>query len=229
MKFRISEQIELVIEKVLVQLDVPLMLSCRDKENNLYIALCVEEEEEYTRYLVVRSSNTKLAQMLSDKITMRELFSDKEYPIAWFCDLSVDGQLKNVVSYDGKIKDAYLPLENEYFENENEDLFKYVEKLENCDCVSFNFLVDYEFKEELYKNYYDQIASIKNWEKYDTIFKFTENMYKNEISELFCKLEDEEINSLISTINKNINLHNNCIGKFVKRTTELTKVAYMAS
>lgn len=120
--------IELYTEKVLVELEIPLLFICNDKYHNRYTVLCVDSDEE--RYLVVRSDMTDIVDMIQNTITMRELFlkaiDDKAWMIKAGETLDNDSVEEILIQ---NIQDIDLPIDGAFYQVYNADIHDYVDVL----------------------------------------------------------------------------------------------------
>lgn len=73
--FNIPEIGELFIEKILIEVDIPIFMICTDNKRKRYAALCIEDDV-VEKYLIVRTDAMQIIKMVKQKISMRELFLD---------------------------------------------------------------------------------------------------------------------------------------------------------
>lgn len=140
---------DLFLEHVLVELDyIPIFYICKDRESNKYVVMCIDIDEE--TYVVARTSNSKILDMLRGIITMRKIVltaSDFWEVIA--ADNFEDDEVKKISV--SAISEDILPIENSYYEIDKSDeseIKEYVNELEialysgNQTIKKLNFNVD---------------------------------------------------------------------------------------
>lgn len=122
---------ELSIEKVLFKMDIPLMMICKDEVGNRYTALCIDDEP-VEKYMVVQSQAVDIVKMLTQKITMRELFTDTYCNKVWYLRADTD-EVK--IEKSSEILDENLPLAGKLFLIKNSELNDYIKMLEDSDTL----------------------------------------------------------------------------------------------
>ncbi len=117
----------LQLEKILIQYNgIPIYYICTDRNHNYYIVLCVDIDNE--KYYIVKSSVNRILDLLTGKITMRNiLLAQRTY---W--EVLVGDSIENDVSQlkvTSKIDHSLLPIEDSNFILVTEELKKY------CDII----------------------------------------------------------------------------------------------
>ncbi len=64
---------ELYIEKVFFESYYPIVFSCVNSQGDLFLVVCSQNNENGIKWLVARTNPKDIIQLLSDKITIREL------------------------------------------------------------------------------------------------------------------------------------------------------------
>lgn len=119
---------DLFLEHVLVEIDyIPIFYTCKDSENNKYIVMCIDIDEE--TYIVAKTSNSKILDMLKGTITMRKIIVSASdfWEVIASDDFENDEVKKISVS---EIADEILPIENGYYESDEIDIKEYINDLE---------------------------------------------------------------------------------------------------
>ena len=75
--FRISDQ-NLYIDLILVENIYPVLFTCLDDYKNMYISVCYYADGTKTCWLLTKTDPEKLIALLSNKVTIRELFESDE-------------------------------------------------------------------------------------------------------------------------------------------------------
>lgn len=104
---------KLYINEIFVYYDEPLMFSCVNKFRQLFLANCVDEEDEIKKWLLVPISYPRLLEAKQLKITAYELFVEPEDEFIWEVNEYIEtnkAYAKQVVP--SSIEEKYLPLKN---------------------------------------------------------------------------------------------------------------------
>lgn len=122
--------IKLYTEKILAEFEIPLLFICKDDSNNRYTALCADSEEE--RYIVVKSKQSDIIDMIQNTITMKDLFQKGENGMCWsiVSGDSIENDKVSEVMLD-EVNDADLPADGAFYEVYNADIHDYVDLLLN--------------------------------------------------------------------------------------------------
>lgn len=121
---------ELYTEKILAELEIPLLFICKDKSNKRYTVLCTDADSG--KYLIVQSKISDIVDMIQNTITMKESFLNAKNGIAWMVtagkttdeDFVCEVPIQSVQSED-------LPNDGAYYEVYNADIHDYVDLLLN--------------------------------------------------------------------------------------------------
>lgn len=117
---------QLNIEEILVTFDIPLLFVCKDDHDERYLGLCINEEAEEESYLIGKISISSLINMLSNKITMYDIFlADGQKMIVKMSNK----QLTEQEIKTNELSDDMLPDKGTYYEIWNSKIENYVQKL----------------------------------------------------------------------------------------------------
>lgn len=126
--FKINTK-ELIIEEVLVDFNgFPLFFVCKDQEGQYYTALCYDIDDE--RYIVTKTTIDKLFNLLTNKMTMRNIFLSETR----FWDIIIAENIENDLCIEKNIKEVdvtILPYEGEYFEIITETHKQFLNRIKN--------------------------------------------------------------------------------------------------
>ncbi|MBP2032715.1 hypothetical protein J2Z42_001389 [Clostridium algifaecis] len=112
----------LYIKKVFVYYDEPLMFSCYNKFNQLFLANCIDEDDEKKMWILLPVSQYKLNLAEKNEISVRSLFIDPEEPFLWKLEQNIDSLMAKASQIKPEIlTDDELPTEDAYFNIEIED------------------------------------------------------------------------------------------------------------
>lgn len=139
---------KLYIEEIFVYYGEPLMFSCKNAFDNLFLVNCIETNEMYYKWLALPISKEKLSKAKYKMIEARDIFLHPEDNILW----TFDEYFGEEVIYANKITtqeldDRYLPIVGVYltchtnkasFSNESINRIE-VAKNENRAVLDFSF------------------------------------------------------------------------------------------
>lgn len=104
------------IEKILIEMDIPLFFTCRDKDNNaLHLGMCVEDDNGIIIYLIIPIDKCIIDKLLSNKITFKEIYKDKTFPIQYHVKFINYIQVSVTKIFNSSINEEWLP-HNKYWE-----------------------------------------------------------------------------------------------------------------
>lgn len=107
----------------IVVLDIPILFTCKDKENNYYLVFLIDFIED--SYMIVPISVQNLIKLLSGEITAREPL---EVSQTIYCVKYGIGTEKNL----SEIDEEELPTKDSYLETSLiENVENYIQELEN--------------------------------------------------------------------------------------------------
>lgn len=123
----IINNVDLFLDKVLIAFNsTPVLFLCRDKEENIYLVLCIDIDD--LEYIVVKQSISIVWKMLTQKISMREVFLNCQS--FWKITTGENIPDDTIELLDIKFLDTtVLPLEGAMYETIGEDDVVYIEKL----------------------------------------------------------------------------------------------------
>ncbi len=113
---------ELYFEKCLVDYDIPIFYVCKDSKGNRYIVLCYDTDE--MSYLVAKSNNSEIVQMLEKKITMKQIFEKSKNIWKIYTEDDLESDKVEGVEFES-INSEDLPVEKSFFEIASKDLKEY--------------------------------------------------------------------------------------------------------
>jgi len=117
------------VDKVFVEGSYPILFTCTDEENGLFLCSCCQNNAEARKWLVTKTDKNIIVSMLENKITMREAFFEyrnDKYTI-------IEDNEGVYVSYGCGEQEywgedsLYLPDKGEYIEAENGEFQEEVE------------------------------------------------------------------------------------------------------
>lgn len=112
---------ELSIEQVLIELNIPLLFVCINKNDERYLVMCIDDEE--FEYLFVQVDKTELIKFISTGQGLRELFTKA---ITKIHHVILTESLNDVIIAKSKIKKYMLPQKNVKYDFSNNDILKYL-------------------------------------------------------------------------------------------------------
>ena len=113
----------LAIDKILFESYYPILFTCKNEFNDIFACLCCQHNQNGIKWLVGKTDNSYIMQLLKDQITIRELLlintSDK------ICIDYIKGKYSvNYLSGWEDYKD-YLPKEDSYMYTEPGEFKEY--------------------------------------------------------------------------------------------------------
>lgn len=115
---------ELSIEKVLIELDIPLLFVCVDKSGERYLVMCIDDEE--LEYLFVQIDKFDLIRFLSTGRGLKTLFIKAGKKIR---RVVLTESLNDLIIAKSKIKADMLPQKNVKYDFSDNGIVEYLRKL----------------------------------------------------------------------------------------------------
>ena len=131
---------DLDVDFIIFQADYPVLFTCKDICDNIYLCVCCEVREQQ-RWIVSPIKSSTIVGMLENKITLYDAFkfgNGKRYIITWEFESKVE-DVKVVDFSDIDLLD--LPVQGEYFEAEEHEFDDYIEKLEQSESLCKNSII----------------------------------------------------------------------------------------
>lgn len=131
---------ELFMYMILVEERKPILFVCKDKNENVYICSRYHADGIKCEWLVQKTTYTQLIELLTDKITIRDIFTT-EHENLFVATLFAEG--KNVIVRQfslREIDDRVLPTAGYYMDVEDDEFEKELKilKAEEKNCLEFN-------------------------------------------------------------------------------------------
>lgn len=119
---------DLKMSYIIFHYEYPILFTCTDKNNTLYLCVCCEIRKEQ-RWIITQTNNEELLKMLEDKITIREAFINKKFNhyIVRYYGEGIKETCEKVKVEEIDILD--LPTEGEYIEAEENEFKDYIKEL----------------------------------------------------------------------------------------------------
>lgn len=116
------------IEYIIFEAGYPVMFTCTDKFNDLYLCLCCDIRNEQ-RWIISRTNPDIVKDMLSDKISLYDSLKSpysKNHIVKW----SYKAQKEESYEVDfSDIDELDLPVRDEYIEAEDDEFKEYIDRL----------------------------------------------------------------------------------------------------
>lgn len=116
------------IEYVFFEANYPILFSCTDIMNNLYLCVCYDNRKEQS-WIISKTTSKMIIDMLSDKITLYDSLKspyNKNYIIRW----SYKYKKEDVFEVEFiNINELDLPTKGEYLDAEIGEFDEYIKKL----------------------------------------------------------------------------------------------------
>lgn len=129
--FKLGVHGEFIIDKILFEANYPILFTCKNEKNDLFICVCCQNNAQGKKWLLTRTTEELVISMLRDNISIREVFLS--FPE---CRLSIYGNdeytVKEQEEADWGEDSIFLPKKNEFMEAEPEefdDEIEYYQKI----------------------------------------------------------------------------------------------------
>lgn len=143
---------QLWIDQIFFESYIPIIFSCKDKNNNTFISVCCQSNKNGKMWLIGKTEPARIIDLLQENISVRELLAD-------YCSDKIiatykDGEYSVAFTGNewGDVNSKYLPKEDSYMDSdpgEFEDEIKY-----------FRSLMQIKYPDHDYKCIEDLIESI---------------------------------------------------------------------
>lgn len=149
---KINKDVQLYIDKIIFESYFPIIFTCKDDKNNIYMCVCCQNNEKGIKWLVGKTDSKSIVKVLEDKITIRELLlynTEERISIEYINgDYSVEYN-----NSDWKENSIYLPKKDSYIyadEGEFDEEIKYFQSLDLI-CYDENEYVGVSDIQELFE------------------------------------------------------------------------------
>lgn len=149
---KINKDVQLYIDKIIFESYFPIIFTCKDDKNNIYMCVCCQNNEKGIKWLVGKTDSKSIVKVLEDKITIRELLlhnTEEHISIEYINgDYSVEYN-----NSDWKENSIYLPKKDSYIyadEGEFDEEIKYFQSLDLI-CYDENEYVGVSDIQELFE------------------------------------------------------------------------------
>lgn len=140
--FNIEPFGELYIDRIFFEANAPILFSCKNAENQLFLSVCCVSNSTMNKWLVSKICIDTLIELLSDKITIRDAFlNSSKYKY------TIIQQRENVqilsnedCPNDWSSDSIFLPTADEYIDAEDDEFvddIAYFRSLRVIECMSF--------------------------------------------------------------------------------------------
>lgn len=173
---------DLNIDYIIFDYEYPVLFTCLDNKNNLYLCVCCDIRNEQ-RWIITTINEDTLINMLSDKITIRDAFVIEKfdhYLVKYYGPNKPEECIKVFVS---DIPTEDLPMEEEVIEADEGEFDQYIEVLRKRKLI-FKYILSLDANE----NFATEQKKIK---KYNNCFNslYTTNVIKTCITNFEKKLQ----------------------------------------
>ena len=129
---KINKDVQLYIDKIIFESYFPIIFTCKDDKNNIYMCVCCQNNEKGIKWLVGKTDSKSIVKVLEDKITIREvlLCNSEEHISIEYINGDYNVEYNNS---DWKENSIYLPKKDSYIyadEGEFDEEIKYFQSLD---------------------------------------------------------------------------------------------------
>jgi len=149
---KINKDVQLYIDKIIFESYFPIIFTCKDDKNNIYMCVCCQNNEKGIKWLVGKTDSKSIVKVLEDKITIREvlLYNSEERISIEYINGDYNVEYNNS---DWKENSIYLPKKDSYIyadEGEFDEEIKYFQSLDLI-CYDENEYVGVSDIQELFE------------------------------------------------------------------------------
>lgn len=145
----------LSIDKIIVEEKLPILFSCTDLKNNVYIAVCCGMNANRIMWYISKTTYGTLIDLLTNKITIYDSIkngNDCKYIVTY----DNNGIHCESVPFDDLDED-FLPVKGEYLDAEDDEFAKEISEFEaRMDSISYSYsgcMKNFSVKTSLVNNY----------------------------------------------------------------------------
>lgn len=108
----------------LIWFDGPLLSHYMTESGDHYLYCWLDADNDYNRWMLVRTNVTAIKDYVERRITLRELLSIPEDGIVWIADVDDQLNFHNTAMIPlSALPEEYLPTEDSYYDSECDDEF----------------------------------------------------------------------------------------------------------
>lgn len=149
---KINKDVQLYIDKIIFESYFPIIFTCKDDKNNIYMCVCCQNNEKGIKWLIGKTDSKSIIKVLEDKITIRELllYNSEEHISIEYINGDYNVEYNNS---DWKENSIYLPKKDSYIyadEGEFDEEIKYFQSLDLI-CYDENEYVGVSDIQELFE------------------------------------------------------------------------------
>lgn len=153
--FEFKETGKLRIDKVLFESCYPILFTCLDEANNIYLCVCCTAENILKKWLLAKVEPSVIISLLRDQITLRNAFLSSNAKFSVIQDSSCTKYLIVDDHMDWHASNSiYLPSEGEYIEADDGE---FTEEL-----LYFSKYIETNNKHKLYFDEYMQTEDVSS-------------------------------------------------------------------
>ncbi len=130
-KFQIDGFGEINIDKVLFEGYCPILFTCKNKDNDLFLVVHCTSNNEMQKWLITKTDSKNIIDLLQDKKTIREAFlCDEENRFSYIIQNDEEKVLNGKETDDWSVNSNYLPTVGEFMNVEEDEFLEEIEYFE---------------------------------------------------------------------------------------------------
>lgn len=120
-KFFESQELgKLMMDRIFFAGNYPILFSCEDESDNIYLCVCCQNTAQIKKWLMVRTTFEAIIELLQDEVTIRDAFlREKTYRYSIIYTNGIYHLEKNNKDDWNELTSIYLPTEGEYMDAED--------------------------------------------------------------------------------------------------------------
>ena len=117
-------------DQILLDYIYPVLFTCIDDFDNMYLSVCYDAEVSKTCWLLAKVSPDQVISLLENRVTIRELFECKD--LWYICKYanSSEKYVEKIKDYKNFDQDAF-PAKGEYMDAEEDEFLEEIELFRN--------------------------------------------------------------------------------------------------
>lgn len=157
--FECKELGRLEIERVLFSSNYPILFTCRNEKNELYLCACCQANEAGKKWMLAETNSDNIVQMLENEITMREAFilpNKKRYSIFTSGIRDTMTVIKNEDSEEWDADNSIdLPDKGEYIDAEEDEFIEEISFYRNSIMEYFIVNMNVSYSQQTYNEVFE--------------------------------------------------------------------------
>lgn len=134
---RINKDVQLYIDRIILESYFPIIFTCKDDKNNIYMCVCCQNNEKAIKWLVGKTDAKSIIKVLEDKITIREilLYNSTEHISIEYINGDYNIEYNNS---DWNENSMCLPKKDSYMYADEGEFDEEIKYFQSMDLICYN-------------------------------------------------------------------------------------------